>query len=343
MRRALTERHISRSAFTARSVAALSTFAIIPGKARAAQFAWKYGSTNTPEQPANAAVVRAFARIRDETHGALDITPFYSGSLGSENAMLAQIRLGALEMMSMAGLSLDIIVPLASIEGVAYAFPDRRAIFNAMDGDLGKMVRNELPTRGIIAMERIWENGYRYMTSGAKPIRTPDDLQGMKFRVPTGKLFLDTMSSLGVIAANIPVNQVYIALQTHLVDAQETPLATIEEMRFYEVQKYLALTRHIWGGYWMIFSREKWESLPRNVQEVVRKHVNAAAIAERQASENIQQSLRTQLQSQGLTINDVDTSSFKAKLAASGYYTRWRNEYGATGWAALEKYAGPLR
>jgi TRAP-type transport system periplasmic protein len=309
--------------------------------ARAAQFAWKCADVPTPDFPLNVRLTQAFARIRAETNGELDIKLFPNGLLGSDAATVAQMRLGALEMMTTTGGVLDSFVPVGSIENVPFAFHDTATVFRAFDGDLGKVMRAEFMAKGIYTLERIYYNGFRQFTTSNKPIRNIDDLQGLRLKVSAANFRVDTWRSLGASPTVIP-EDTYIALQTHLVDGEETPLPFIEASRYYEVQKYCSISNHMWTAFWVFFNHEKWESLPRHFQDIAQKHINAYALIQRRDNERLELILRDKLTRQGMIFNAVDVSGFKARLGSSGFYNRWRNTFGATAWSALEKYSGPL-
>ncbi|MBV8425036.1 MAG: TRAP transporter substrate-binding protein [Candidatus Eremiobacteraeota bacterium] len=332
---------ISRKTFAAGG-AALASVAIIPHPLRAAEFTWKCGNDLTADHPISVRAVEAFGKIRRDTGGAVDIRLFPTSVLGSDPQMLTQLRSGALEMLQYAGGILDTVVPLASIENVAFAYPSRDAAFAAMDGNLGTLVRRAINDKGIAVLEKVWENGWREFTTSNRPIRTVDDMAGLKIRVSPGKLRVDTFHTLGVQVTPIPPNEVYTALQTHIVDGQETALLFIETARYYEVQKYCSLTNHMWSGYWTLFNMDKWNSLSAAQRAIVAKHVNAAALLQRRDSEILNRSVQEKLTRQGLTINKTDPASFKAKLIAGGYYARWKAEYGDAAWSALEQYTGKL-
>jgi tripartite ATP-independent transporter DctP family solute receptor len=335
------QRSVSRKRLLSQTLAAWSSIAVRP--AGAADIVWKYASSNTADHPLNAPLIRAFSKIRRETKGAFSVQLFLNNALGDPVSQIFQLRSGALDMAPLDGGTLDGVVSVASIPAVAFVFKDHKTAFDAMDGDLGTVIRKEFPQYGFIAHERILENGFRYFTSGSKPIRTVDDLQGMKFRVPPGKLPLDTFRSLGVAVTTVSLGELYTALQTRLVDGQETPLASIESQRIYEVQKYCSLSRHSWTGAWLLIYRTKWDSLPSDIQGLFRGVVDREIVAERRSNVVLEDALQDKLQRQGLTFNPVDVAGFKAKLASSGYYGRWRTAYGEVAWGALEKYSGPLR
>jgi len=322
---------------------ALAGVAFAPrGLSAAPQFKWKCGNDLTADHPISVRAVEAFGKIRKETGGQVEITLFPNSTLGSDPQMLTQLRSGALEMLQYAGGILDTVVPLASIENVAFAYPNRQAAFAAMDGEVGTLVRQQIVEKQIAVFDRVWENGWREFTTSNRAIHTVEDLQGLKVRVSPGKLRVDTFRTLGVAVTPIPPNEVYTALQTHIVDGVETALLFIETARWYEVQKYCSLTNHMWSGYWALANMDSWKSLPAKYQQIVARHLDAAALLQRRDNEILNRSIEDKLSRQGLTFNTTSPASFKAKLVSGGYYGRWKNEYGDKAWAALERYTGKL-
>jgi tripartite ATP-independent transporter DctP family solute receptor len=334
--------NVSRKAFTAGSAAALAGITILRRPAQAAQFDWKFGIDTPIEHPINTRAIEAFNRIRAETNGQLNVTSYPSSTLGSDPNMLTQLRSGALEMLGYAGGILDTVVPLSSIENVAFAFPTRESALAAMDGDLGAVVRKAIVDKGIMVLDSIFENGYREFTTSPHPIRNAADLQGMKLRVSPGKLRVDSFRSMGASVTPIPPNELYTALQTHIVDGQETGILLIETQRYYEVQRYCSLSNHMWSGYWNLVNMDKWNALPPKFQESLHRNLNQAAIKERHDIQILTGATIDKMKRQGMTFNTVDVASFKAKLNAADYYPRWKKEFGDAAWAALEKYAGKL-
>lgn len=335
------KKRLSRTAFAAGTAAAFATIGYVRAPARAAQFTWKWAHDLAADHPSNLRAVEAFGKIKAETNGDLEIRAFPNSTLGGDPAMLSQLRSGALEMLNYPGGFLDAIVPIAAIENIAYAFKDNKAAFAAMDGDLGALVRSEIQDKiGLVVFDKIWENGFREITSSTKPIRTVDDLKGFKIRVSPGKIRIDTFEALGASPTPIAVAELYTALQTKVVEGQENPLLNIETQRFFEVQKYCALSNHMWTGYWTLVNPDKWKALPPNFQAIVHKHMTEAALAERRDNAAINLALRDKLAGQGLVFNDVRMAGFRDKLKSSGYYDRWSKEFGPQAWSLLEKYAG---
>jgi TRAP-type transport system periplasmic protein len=127
-----------------------------------------------------------------------------------------------------------------------------------------------------------------------------------------------------------------------VVEGQENPLAIISTAKLYEVQKYCSLTNHMWDGFWMLANRRAWEKLPKDLQEIVAKNWNEAAVAERTDVAKLNASLRDDLQAKGLVFNQPDPEAFRAVLRKAGFYAEWKEKYGPEGWALLEKTVGQL-
>jgi tripartite ATP-independent transporter DctP family solute receptor len=280
--------------------------------------------------------------IRHETNGRVDIQIFPNGQMGGDTDMFSQVRTGAIDFFTLSGLVLATLVPVASINGLGYAFKGYDQVWAAMDGDLGKLVRDRVSKVGLIAMEKIWDDGFRQTTSSVRSITTPADFHNFKIRVPVSPMWTSMFQALGASPTSINVNEVYSALQTKVVDGQENALALIDTMRFYEVQKYCSLTNHMWDGWWFLANARSWNRLPKDLQEIVARHINAAAMAERQDIAALNGRLQTKLSAKGLQFNQPDTKAFLDVLQTSGFYAGWRKKYGEEAWTALEKYTGKL-
>jgi TRAP-type C4-dicarboxylate transport system substrate-binding protein len=134
--------------------------------------------------------------------------------------------------------------------------------------------------------------------------------------------------------------EVYTALQTKAVDGQENPLAIISTAKLYEVQKFCSMTNHMWDGFWFLANRRAWERLPEDLRAVVAKHLNAAAVSEREDVEKLNATLKQQLAASGMAINEPDTGPFREALRKAGFYAEWKKKYGDEAWAILEKAVG---
>ena len=311
-------------------------------RAQQAEFTYKYANNVPPTHPINVRAQEAAAAIKAETNGRFELQIFPSSQLGSDTDLLSQLRSNAIEFFTLSGLILSTLVPAASINGMGFAFPSYGAVWKAMDGDLGAYIRQQIAKANLIAMDKIWDNGFRQITSSTKPINTPDDLKGFKIRVPVSPLWTSMFKAFEAAPTSINANEMYTALQTKVVDGQENPISVIELLKLYEVQKYCSLTNHMWDGFWFLANRRAWERLPQDVRTIVAKHINAAAEKEREDIAKLNASLQPELASKGIVFNQPDLAPFRGKLREAGFYAAWKGKYGEEAWAILEKSVGAL-
>jgi tripartite ATP-independent transporter DctP family solute receptor len=316
--------------------------AIVSSRAEAAEFTYKYGNQVQANHPVTVAMQRAADKIKAESGGRLEIAMFPNSQLGGDTDMLSQIRTGALEFFTCSPLVLSSLVSVASINGLGFAFKDSDVAWAAMDGDLGALVRANIAKFNIQAMEKIWDSGYRQITSSAKPINTADDLKGFKIRVPVSPLWTSMFKAFGASPTGINFSEVYSALQTKIVDGQETPLVSIDSAKLYEVQKYCSMTNHMWDGYWCLANTRAWQKLPKDLQEIAARNFNMAALEQRKENLRLNQTLQGALEAKGLAFNVPNPASFRAALSKGGFYAEWRGKFGPEAWGLLQKYSGEL-
>jgi tripartite ATP-independent transporter DctP family solute receptor len=340
-RKSLTK--ITRRRFVATAaLASASGVAVFARRAQAAEFTYKYANNIVVDHPMNIRAREAAERIKQESNGRLEIQIFPNNQLGGDTDMLAQLRSGAIEFFTLSGLILATLVPVASINGIGFAWKGYDQIWPAMDGGLGAYVRAAIGKAGLYAFDKMWDNGYRNITSSSHPIATPADLKGFKIRVPVSPLWTSMFKAFGASPASINFNEVYSALQTKVVEGQENPLSLIQIAKLYEVQKYCSLTGHMWDGFWMLANQRAWDALPAELQAIVARNWNAAGSAQRDDIRKLNDTVQGDLEKKGMVFNKVDADAFRAVLKQAGFYGEWRDKYGAEAWALLEKYSGAL-
>ncbi len=324
------------------AAAALPLVSIRSRPAHAAEFTYKFANNTPVTHPMNIRAKEAADRIHEATDGRMELQVFPNNQLGSDTDTLSQLRSGAVEFFTLSGLILSTLVPPASINGVGFAFKNYDQVWSAMDGKLGAYVRAEIEKRGLHPMDKIWDNGFRQTTTSTRPIKSPDDFKGVKLRVPVSPLWTSMFAALGASPTSINFSEVYSALQTHIVDGQENPLNLIDTAKLYEVQKYCSLTNHMWDGFWFLANRRAWERLPRDIQEIVAREIDKAAVAERADLATASTAVKAALAGKGLAFNDVDTAQFQDKLRQAGFYKEWRGKYGEDAWHVLEESVGQI-
>lgn len=311
-------------------------------RAQAPEFTFKYANNAPASHPLNIRAQQASARILVETDGRFALKVFSNNQLGGDSDVLGQLRSGAIEFFTLSPLILSTLIPSASISGVGFAFADYPAVWRALDGDLGAYMRAQITKAGLVVMDKIWDNGFRQITTSTKPINTPTDLNNFKLRVLSSPISSSMFKALGASPTTISFAETYSALQTRVTDGQENPLALISAAKLFEVQKYCSLTSHMWDGYWFLGNRRAWERLPAGIRDIVAKNINQAGLDERGDTEALNTSLQTDLTASGMIFNKPDPAPFRDLLHKAGFYEEWKQKFGDEAWSLLAKASSGL-
>jgi TRAP-type transport system periplasmic protein len=306
----------------------------------AAEFTLRLGHDVPESHSIHKRLVEAAEEVSKQTKERVSIQIFSNSQLGSSVDMLSQVRSGALDMMTV-GTPLGNAVPLAGISALAFAFPNIERAWEAMDGGLGRHVREVVSKQlRIVMFDRIWDfGGFRHVTTSTKPISQPDDLKGMKIRLPVSPLYTSTFQALGASPVSMNFVEVYSALQTKIADGQENPLALINTGRFYEVQKFCSLTGHMWEPVTLVANPRAWDRVPKDAQDAIRSVMQKAALEQRKDSEQANVTLQSEMSQKGLAFNNVDRSAFQRALLSAGYYEQWKQKFGEEAWTHLKPYS----
>ncbi len=330
----------TRGGFVTGAATTFATIGIVRSPARAAPFEYKMAHGTPTNMSQHVRAIEMWANVKHETNGRLDVKVFPNGMLGSELAMLSQVRSGAVQFTSVQGVSISTVVPGVALDGVGFAFPNSARAEAAYDGPLGAYLRKLIMDKGIFAFPKVFNYGMRQVTSSSHPIRTAADFANFKIRTPPAQISVDLFRRLGASPTPIVFPELYLSLQTHVIDGQETPYSTIEAGKFYEVQKSLSVTNHMATIFWFLGNQEAWNALPADIQRIVMRHADRAAIAQRRDTELQSAATAEKLRRFGMTFNTANVESMRALLKP--FYLRWKGEFGSTAWDLLERSAGKL-
>jgi tripartite ATP-independent transporter DctP family solute receptor len=333
---------ISRRQFNLGLIAAGSS-AMLSGRARGAEIEMRQFHNQPAESPLHKSLVAMWAAVKAETGGRVQVQTFPENDhlAGGDPAALSMIIDGSLDFMTLNGGLIGPVVPAVNIQGIPFAFHDLSQVFKALDGDLGDYLREEMRAKGIYAVPRgCFDNGFQQLSSAAKPIRSVADLEGIKVRTPNSAIYIELFQTLGATPVPINIDKLYESLKAKVVDAQTDPLTVIELFKLYQVQKYISITNHIWGGFNQIASLKKWQSLPADVQAAIERNVTKYVKIQRKENAALNNQLRATLTQQGMIFNEAETGSFRAKLGP--FYTRWKDKVGERAWSLLEAHVGKL-
>ncbi|NJD34641.1 MAG: DctP family TRAP transporter solute-binding subunit, partial [Betaproteobacteria bacterium] len=261
---------------------------------------------------------------------------------GSDTDLLSQVRNGSVDFFNLSSLILATYVPVSGITSVGFAFKNYDDVWKAMDGELGNHIRAEIAKTPIFTVSKIWDNGFRHVTSSGREIKSAADLKGFKMRVPPAPPLTSLFQALEAAPSPINFNEVYTALQTKVVEGQENPLAIISTARLYEVQKSCSLTGHVWDGYWVLGNKRSFQKLPADLQQIITRELDKSATDQRADVAKLSTTLASDLKSKGVNILNVNQEDFRKKLASTSFYRDWKTKYGPTAWDLLEKVSGKL-
>jgi len=241
--------------------------------AAAADFTLKVGYSNRedPEHPAWAGLLVMEEYIERDSDGRIDVRLFPDGQLGKGQAVLEQVKAGAIEMTYANDGNINQVYPNLQVFSIPYLFADRSVAHKVLDGDFGQSLMQDMAeTTGLQVFAWSENGGFRHFTNNVRPIRTPSDMKGLKLRVQNIPLHLEMVKNLGASPTPIAWKELYTALQTGVVDGQENPVNTFRIPRLEEVQKYMVLDGHVYAISAAVFNRDWVASLPEDLQTVVR-------------------------------------------------------------------------
>lgn len=236
--------------------------------------------------------------------GKLKMRTYGSANLGSDEQMQAALVGGAQEMMVGSTAPLATMVKEFGVYDLPFLFNDEKEADAVLDGPFGEKLLNMLDAKGLVGLV-YWENGFRNVTNSKRPIAKAEDLDGIKLRVMQNQIALGVFGALGANAVPMPFSELFTALETHTVDGQENPVTTIQSSKFYEVQPYLSMTRHVYTPWVLMASKKWWNTLSPDEQKLIRQAAASSRDFERKDSRADSAKAMGVLKESGMKINVV--------------------------------------
>jgi tripartite ATP-independent transporter DctP family solute receptor len=276
-------------------------------------------------------------RVNGALKGKVDIKVFHSSQLGSDEQMMRGIKVGAPELVAPSTVMSTVDAKFGVFE-MPYIIVSRSHMKKVAEN---KQVQNQLfgglPTKGVRVLG-VWENGFRHITNNVRPIVKPEDLQGIKLRVPGGVWRVKMFKAYGANPSPMPLAEVYSALQSGVMDGQENPFPQIASAKFHEVQKFLSLSGHVYTPAYLVISEESWKKLPGDVQVTLSKIASEMGDFARSEGERLDKELMQKV-APPMKANEVDKDAFIK--ASRAIYDDFGKE--VPGGAELVKLAQSLR
>ncbi len=251
-----------------RLVLAAALAVSLPGRAAADPKIIRLGHVGYPGSLFAITADEYARRVNEALKGRYEVRVFHSSQLGSDEDMLKGIKVGVLEMFAPSTI-MSTVDPKFGVFEMPYLFKDRAHAKRAFeDPKVDSILLDPLPQKGLRVLG-IWENGFRVITNNVRPIVKPEDLKGIKLRVPGGVWRVKMFRAYGANPTPLAYGEVFAALQAGVMDGQENPFAQIYGGKFQEVQKYLSLSDHVYTPAYLVVSERFWKSVPPDAQKVL--------------------------------------------------------------------------
>ncbi|MGH7092424.1 MAG: TRAP transporter substrate-binding protein [Stellaceae bacterium] len=294
-------------------VAACVAGALVSHAARAAGIPFTIALVTGPASPQNVIAKEVAAQITKDTDGRIAARVFESGQLGQTSALLQAMITGGGVQATITVVT-DTVCPPTKLFLAPYAFKDRTAAYAALDGAAARRIYAECSKRGFDFVAA-WDSGFRELSTN-KPINSLADLRGLKVRVPNGALWIGTFHDLGANPTPMGIAGLYSALQQGVVDGQEQPVANYYAAKLMEVQKYFAITNHMYGAAFVIVGHKWLAGLPADLRAIVVRDIRDATARQRKLSEDDEVSELKEVQAKyHVVVTHPDLAPFRTATA----------------------------
>jgi tripartite ATP-independent transporter DctP family solute receptor len=265
----------------------------------------RFGHLNNTDHPVSAGVQKFAELVAAKSGGKLKVKEFPASQLGNEMQQQSGLQGGVQEMSAPASTSLAGIVKEFGLIDLPFSVTDFAQADALLDGPLGKTLIAKLSDRGLVALG-FWDLGFRNVTNSKQPITKPEDLAGLKIRVIPNPVFLDTFRAFKANPVPMPFAELYGALESKAVDGQENPYSVILSNKFYEVQKYVSATNHVYAANIVLVSKKFWDKLSPAEQRVMSEAADEARAYQRSVSRDAAQKAVAELQAKGIAYNTIE-------------------------------------
>jgi tripartite ATP-independent transporter DctP family solute receptor len=282
----------------------------VPATALELKFAHYAAETH----PGHIASMMFAEAVEKRTNGAITVKVYPNNALGAPPEVLEQNVLGVIDMSLPTQGALDKYVKAFAVVMLPFMYDDYDHAYRVLDGPFMDWVAPMLEKENLVFLSN-WEWGFRNVTNNVRPVNTPDDMKGLKIRVPPEIQLQAAMEACGAIVTKIAFPELYMALKQGVVDGEENPLAVVYYNKFYEVQKYLSLTRHVYNSMVHVMSKKTWDKLTPEQQQIIKEESKKAGDFFRKAIQDEEADLIKKLKEQGMeVVEKPDIAAFRAAM-----------------------------
>ncbi|MCX2698239.1 TRAP transporter substrate-binding protein [Brucella pseudogrignonensis] len=285
-------------------VSAVATFAIAPAQAEFKSRNIRVSNGINADHPVGDGIKAMQACLDEKSDGKLKLTAFWGGALGGDLQATQALRSGVQEAVVTSSSPLVGIVPALGVFDLPFLFANAEEAYTVMDGEFGDLLNEKLDAAGLVNLG-YWENGFRNLSNSKRPVNKWEDLEGMKVRVMQNNIFLDTFKNFGANATPMAFGEVFSALETKAIDAQENPYVTIDTSKFYEVQEYVSETKHAYTPFLFLFSKPIFNTYSPEEQAALKECASVGRDVERSVIAELNKKSLAKIEAAGVKFNTI--------------------------------------
>lgn len=249
--------------------------------------------------------------LKEKTKGEIKLSLFPDSTLGNAQAMISGVRGGTIDLEMSGSPNFSGLVPNLNVIDIPFIFQNKEHAYRVLDGEIGQGLLKELEDKGLKGLA-FWEVGFRSMTNSKHPIHTPEDVKGLKIRTNQNPMYVKAFQLLGANPVPMPLSELYTALETRAVDAQEHPIGIVWSVKLYEVQKYLSLTNHGYTPLLVVMNKAKFDGLSPELQQAIIEAAQEAGKYQRELNAKKEIEILDKMKKAGVeVVEQVDMKPFK--------------------------------
>ena len=298
-------------------LAAVCSVALVAGvtQAQVREQTFRWTTANPAGHPIPVGGQKFADLVAQKSGGKMQVKLFPGGVLGGDVQVLSAVQGGTIDMASMNSGILQGQIKEYAIVDFPFLFNDAKEADAILDGTIGKLLADKLPEKGLVHLA-YYDLGFRQVTNSKRPIKTADDIAGLKIRVIQSPIYIDTFNALGANAVPMSFTEVYTALEQKSIDGQENPYTVIEANKFQEVQKYVTASNHMYNPQSMFISKKTWDRLNKDEQQVLLDAAKESAVFQRKFSRDAQDAALENLKKkmEYSTLPAAEVAKIRAKL-----------------------------
>lgn len=254
--------------------------------------------------------------LKAKTNGEIKLKLFPDSTLGNAQTMISGVRGGTIDIEMSGSPNFTGLEPKLNVIDIPFIFKDREHVYKVLDGEIGQGLLKDLEKQGLKGLA-FWDVGFRAFSNSKHPVNKPEDISGLKVRTNQNPMYIKAFSLLGANPVPMPLSELYTALETRAVDAQEHPIGIFWSAKLYEVQKHLSLSNHGYTPLIVVMNKAKFDGLTPELQQAVLEAAKEAGQFQRDLNVNNEKDIIAKLRKAGVeVIEQVDNAPFKAVIEA---------------------------